>query len=177
MRVIADLHIHGRYSRATSSQMNLNEIGRYSKIKGLNLVGTGDFTHPDWLREIKQTLTPDNDTGLLRIAGNPNSPIRFMLTTEVCTVFDYKGESKKIHHVILSPSIEAVEQINERLARFGDLASDGRPTLNMTAPQLVEQVMAVSDETWFFLHMLGLHGLAFLEPLAVLTVLMTVIKI
>ncbi|MGD6809822.1 MAG: endonuclease Q family protein [Candidatus Bathyarchaeia archaeon] len=150
MRVIADLHIHGRYSRATSSQMNLTEIGRYSKIKGLNLVGTGDFTHPDWLREIKQTLTPDNDTGLFRIAGNPNSQTRFMLTTEVCTIFDYKGESKKIHHVILSPSIEAVEQINERLAHFGDLISDGRPTLNMTAPQLVEQVMAVSDRNMVF---------------------------
>ena len=125
--------------------MNLSEIGRYGKIKGLNLIGTGDFTHPDWLKEIKQTLTPDADTGLFRIAGNPDSLTRFMLTTEVCTIFDYKGESKKIHHVILSPSLEAVEQINERLSRFGDLASDGRPILNMSAPALVEEVMAVSE--------------------------------
>jgi uncharacterized protein (TIGR00375 family) len=130
--------------------MNLPEIARFSKIKGLNLVGTGDFTHPDWLKEIKQTLTPDADTGLFRIAGNPESPTRFMLTTEVCTIFDYKGESKKIHHVILSPSIAAVEQINERLARFGDLASDGRPILNMSAPELVEEVMAVSGENMVF---------------------------
>jgi uncharacterized protein (TIGR00375 family) len=130
--------------------MNLPEIARFSKIKGLNLVGTGDFTHPEWLTEIKKTLTPDADTGLFRIAGNPESPIRFMLTTEVCTIFDYKGESKKIHHVILSPSLEAVEQINERLARFGDLASDGRPILNMSAPELVEEVMAVSGEIMVF---------------------------
>ncbi len=130
--------------------MNLPEIARFSKIKGLNLVGTGDFTHPNWLKEIKQTLTPDADTGLFRIAGNPDSTIRFMLTTEVCTIFDYKGESKKIHHVILSPSLAAVEQINERLARFGDLVSDGRPLLNMSAPALVEQVMAVSGENMVF---------------------------
>jgi uncharacterized protein (TIGR00375 family) len=130
--------------------MNLNEIARYSKIKGVNLVGTGDFTHPEWLKEIKQTLTPDTDTSLFRIAGNPDMQTRFMLTTEVCTIFDYKGESKKIHHVILSPSLEAAKQINERLARFGDLASDGRPILNMTAPQLVEEVMEVSDWNMVF---------------------------
>ena len=145
MRVIADLHIHGRYSRATSSQMNIPEIARYSKIKGLTLIGTGDFTQPDWLNEIKQTLIPDADTGLFKLADKPDSQTRFMLTTEVCTIFDYKGSSKKIHHVILSPSFDTVEQINERLAHFGDLASDGRPLLNMTAPQLVEEVMAVSD--------------------------------
>jgi uncharacterized protein (TIGR00375 family) len=130
--------------------MNPSEIGRFAKIKGLNLVGTGDFTHPDWLKEIKQTLTPDSDTCLFRIAGNPDSQTRFMLTTEVCTIFDYKGESKKIHHVILSPNLEAVEQINERLAPFGDLGSDGRPILNMSAPALVEEVMSASGENMVF---------------------------
>ncbi|MDR0798089.1 MAG: endonuclease Q family protein [Nitrososphaerota archaeon] len=150
MRVIADLHIHGRYSRATSSQMNLLEIARYSKIKGVTLVGTGDFTQSDWLKEIKQTLVPDSDTCLFRVADNLDSQTRFMLTTEVCTIFDYKGCSKKIHHVILSPSVEAVEQLNERLACFGDLTSDGRPILYMTAPQLVEEVMAVSDWNMVF---------------------------
>ncbi len=67
MRVIADLHVHGRYSRATSEQMSIPEIGKYAKIKGLNLVGTGDFTHPDWLKEIKQTLTPEQETGLFKL--------------------------------------------------------------------------------------------------------------
>ena len=73
-----------------------------------------------------------------------------MLTTEVCTIFDYKGESKKVHHVILTPSMETAIQINELLKRFGDLASDGRPILNMTAPQLVEQVMDISGENMIF---------------------------
>ncbi len=150
MRVIADLHIHGRYSRATSEQMNILEIARYSKIKGLNLIGTGDFTHPQWLKEIEETLTPDMDTGLFRLTVNTDSPVRFILTTEVCTIFDYKNESKKIHHVILTPNIETATQINESLKSFGDLTADGRPILNMTAPQLVEQVMAVSSENMIF---------------------------
>ena len=130
--------------------MNISEIARYSKIKGLNLIGTGDFTHPQWLKEIRQVLTPDADTNLLKIAGNPNSLVRFMLTTEVCTIFNYGGESKKVHHVILAPNLETVEQINDRLKRFGDLGSDGRPILNMTAPQLVEEVMALSGENMIF---------------------------
>jgi len=150
MRVIADLHIHGRYSRATSEQMNLPEIARYSKIKGLNLVGTGDFTHPQWLKEINETLTPEQETGLLKLTRNSESPVRFMLTTEVCTIFDYKGESKKVHHVILTPSMNTAVQLNDRLQSFGNLASDGRPILNMTAAQLVEQVMAVSNENMIF---------------------------
>ncbi|MGD0405535.1 MAG: endonuclease Q family protein [Candidatus Bathyarchaeia archaeon] len=150
MRVIADLHIHGRYSRATSEQMSIPEIARYSKIKGLNMVGTGDFTHPRWLKEIKETLTSEQDTGLFKLTSNMDSSTRFMLTTEVCTIFSYKGESKKVHHVLLTPSMETAVQINERLKRFGDLASDGRPILDMTAPQLVEEIMAVSSENMIF---------------------------
>jgi len=130
--------------------MSISEIARYSKIKGLNMVGTGDFTHPQWLKEIKETLTPEQDTGLFKLTSNMDSSTRFMLTTEVCTIFDYKGESKKVHHVILTPSMETAIQINESLKRYGDLASDGRPILNMTAPQLVEQVMAVSSENMIF---------------------------
>ncbi len=150
MRVIADLHIHGRYSRATSQQMSIGEIARYSKIKGLNLVGTGDFTHPAWLKEISETLTLEQDKNLFKLSGNADSTVRFMLTTEVCTIFDYKGESKKVHHVILTPNTETAVQINDLLKAFGDLASDGRPILNMTAPQLVEQVMGVSYENMIF---------------------------
>ncbi|MCW4001319.1 MAG: endonuclease Q family protein [Candidatus Bathyarchaeota archaeon] len=149
MKVIADLHIHGRYSRATSEQMSLTEIARYAKIKGLNLVGTGDFTHPLWLKEIKETLRVDADTGLMQLAQSDSS-VRFMLQTEVCTIFEVDGESKKVHHVILAPGLEAAEQINDRLTRFGDLASDGRPILDASAPQLVEEVMAVSADNMVF---------------------------
>jgi uncharacterized protein (TIGR00375 family) len=150
LRVIADLHIHSRFSRATSERMNLEEIARYAKIKGLSLVGTGDFTHPRWLHEIQETLAKDVDTGLYRVAKTPESPMRFMLTTEVCTIFDWQGQSKKVHHVILAPNMEVINQINGTLEEYGDLASDGRPILNMTATQLVENVMEISNENMVF---------------------------
>jgi uncharacterized protein (TIGR00375 family) len=130
--------------------MRIPEIARYSKIKGLNLVGTGDFTHPAWLKEINETLTSEQDTCLFKLKGNLDSHVRFMLTTEVCTIFDYQGESKKVHHVILTPSMETALQINERLRVFGNLSSDGRPILNATAPQLIEEVKAVSGENMIF---------------------------
>ena len=129
--------------------MSIPEIARYAKIKGLNLVGTGDFTHPDWLKEISETLIPDGDSGLFKLT-NKASSVQFMLQTEVCTIFDFKGESKKVHHVIFTPWLETVEQINERLQSFGSLSSDGRPILNMSAPQLVEQVMEVCSDNMVF---------------------------
>jgi len=150
LRVVADLHIHGRYSRATSQSMRIEEIARFAKIKGLNLVGTGDFTHPKWLKELQGTLIQDADSGLYKVASDPESPVYFMITTEVSTIFTFEGEVKKIHHVILTPSMETAIQINERLAKYGDLAVDGRPTLDMSAPELVEEVMEVSSENMVF---------------------------
>ena len=146
MRVIADLHIHSRYSRATSQKMNITEIARFARIKGLNLVGTGDFTHPQWLKEITNDLDEVYGTGLYKPSRDPTSPVWFMITGEVSTIFTFEGKVRKVHHVILTPSIKTAVQINERLAKYGDLSVDGRPTLNMTAPQLVEEVMEVSTE-------------------------------
>ncbi|MEM3665461.1 MAG: endonuclease Q family protein [Candidatus Bathyarchaeia archaeon] len=150
MRVIADLHIHGRYSRATSQSMCLEEIARFARIKGLNLIGTGDFTHPKWLKELQETLIQDSNSGLYKVAANLELPVYFMITTEVSTVFAFKNEIKKIHHVILTPSIETSVQINDRLSKYGDLTVDGRPTLNMDAPHLVEEIMEVSKENMIF---------------------------
>jgi uncharacterized protein (TIGR00375 family) len=130
--------------------MSIEETARFAKIKGLNLLGTGDFTHPKWLGEIRETLTQDSDTGLYRVTSNPELQVRFMLTTEVCTIFNVQNESKKVHHVILAPNMEIVAQINNSLAKYGDLGIDGRPMLNMTAAQLVEEVMQTSDENMVF---------------------------
>ena len=130
--------------------MTIKEIGRYAKIKGVQLVGTGDFTHPLWLKEIRETLIPEGDSGLFKLAGNPELPLHYMLTTEVCTIFDYENQNRKVHHVILTPSLENVAQINEALGKYGSLSSDGRPILNMTAPQLLEEVMQVSSENVVF---------------------------
>ncbi|MEM2526811.1 MAG: endonuclease Q family protein [Candidatus Bathyarchaeia archaeon] len=150
MRVIADLHIHSKYSRATSANMNISEITHFSKIKGLTLVGTGDFTHPKWLRELKDNLIEVQGTGLYKPASIPEVEVWFMITGEVSTVFTFNGETKKVHHVILVPSIEVAEQINDRLSKYGDLEVDGRPTLDMSAPHLVEEVMEVSRDNMVF---------------------------
>jgi PHP family Zn ribbon phosphoesterase len=130
--------------------MSINEIARFAKIKGLNLVGTGDFTHPKWLKEIQDSLVPEQGTNLYRVASNADSPVQFMLTTEVCTIFNFESDVKKVHHVILTPSVDTAVQINDALRHYGDLGADGRPLLNMTAPQLVEEVMATSSENMVF---------------------------
>jgi len=146
LRVIADLHIHSRFSRATSQKMNIDEVTRFAQIKGLNLLGTGDFTHPKWLEELKRDLVEFQETSLYKLAKDQASPVLYMITGEVCTIFTFENSVKKIHHVILTPSIETAVQINERLARYGNLAIDGRPMLDMTAPQLVEEIMQISSE-------------------------------
>jgi len=130
--------------------MSINEIARFAKIKGLNLVGTGDFTHPKWLKEIQENLVPEPNTDLYKVASKADSPVHFMLTTEVCTIFNFENKVKKVHHVILTPSMETAVQINDALKRYGDLGADGRPLLNMVAPQLVEEVMATSGENMVF---------------------------
>lgn len=150
MKVIADLHIHGRYSRATSKRMCIEEIARFARIKGLHLVGTGDFTHPRWLRELEENLVQFSGTGLYKFARKSPTNVCFIVATEVSTIFTFENEIKKIHHLILTPCLENAVQINERLARYGDLTVDGRPTLNMNAPHLVEEVMEVSSENMVF---------------------------
>ena len=139
MRIIADLHIHSKFSRATSSNMDIPEIAHYARLKGLNLVGTGDFTHPNWMRILEEGLTSD-ETGIHKLKNDPQSPIRFILGTEVSTIFEFENTTRKVHHVILTPSFDVAKQIIEGLSNYGDLAVDGRPTLKMSAAELVEVV-------------------------------------
>jgi len=146
MRVISDLHIHSKYSRATSEKMSIEEITHFAQVKGLNLVGTGDFTFRKWLKELREELVEVPGASLYKPAKDPESPVHYMITCEVSTIFNFRGEIKKIHHVILTPSLETAAQVNDRLARYGDLSIDGRPTLDMDAPHLVEEVMEVSKE-------------------------------
>lgn len=124
--------------------MDIPSIARFAQIKGLNLVGTGDFTHPQWLGELRDYLVEDGDGGLYKPRSNPESEVRFMVTAEVCTVFGFEGRMRRIHHVILTPSLEVAGQINDRLTLYGDLTVDGRPVLNVSAPELVEEVIGVS---------------------------------
>lgn len=141
MLIIADLHLHSKYSRATSKKMDLEGISRGAKIKGLNLVGSSDFTHPSWLNELKKKLKPVEDSGLFKY-----NDVFFMLTAEVGTVFEFESKIKNIHHIIHVPSFEIVDQINEALSRYGNLKIDGRPNLNISAPEFVEILMNISKD-------------------------------
>lgn len=140
MRIIADLHLHSRYSRATSRDMDLENMARWAKIKGITLLGTGDFTHPVWLRELRAKLKP-TDRGLFVHAGT-----HFMLTVEVSSIYSTGGRLRKIHNILFAPSFEVVEKINAVLARFGNLLADGRPTLTLPTDRLVEYVMEISPD-------------------------------
>ena len=136
-RFIADFHLHSRYSRACSKDLSVGELAKWAKIKGIGLLGTGDFTHPFWLQELKDELRAAG-AGLFEHQG-----VRFILTAEVNTLFYRAGRAHQIHHVLLAPSFEAVERIGAELSSFGSLSLDGRPTFQMEAWRLVEVVLGV----------------------------------
>lgn len=142
MRVIADLQLHSKFALATSRDMDLEHIAEGARTKGLGLLGTGDFTHPTWLGDLKSKLEPIPGAGLFSFGG-----VSWMLAGEVSTVYSQEGRTRKVHHLIYSPSFEIVGQINEILSAYGNLASDGRPVLNgIDSAELVERVTAVSKE-------------------------------
>ncbi len=140
MRAIADLHIHSHYSRATSKLMNTQELSKYAKVKGVDLLGTGDFTHPEWLRELKQRLS---GTGNGIYTYNNMS---FLLSAEISLIYTQKGRGRRVHHLILAPDFEVVDQINEWLLTKGRLDYDGRPIFGFTSVELVEKLMSISRD-------------------------------
>ncbi len=144
--VFCDLHMHSKYSRATSENMDLESIAHFAQLKGLNLVGTGDFTHSGWLKHLGDSLVKIGDTDLYQLKTASPTQVCFMVTGEVCTIFDKAQKTRKIHHLILTPNLDTAEQINNRLSSRGNLAADGRPILDMSASELVEEVMEVSAE-------------------------------
>ena len=142
--VFADFHLHSKYSRATSESMDIPSIVYNARLKGLGVLGTGDFTHPEWMNHLKLHLAQIDNTGLY--VTKSEQEIYFLATAEVCTIFQFEEKTRKIHHLILSPSLEVAEQVSDRLATFGNLEEDGRPILKMSAPELVETVMEASED-------------------------------
>jgi uncharacterized protein (TIGR00375 family) len=142
MKFFADFHIHSKYSRATSPDMVVEGIAKACEEKGIGLVGTGDFTHPAWFSELKEKLVPAGD-GLFRFGKT-----HFILTVEVSNIYAKKEKFRKIHTVLFSPSFEQVEAINNRLANYGKLASDGRPILSLDAGEMVEMILEVAPDTF-----------------------------
>ncbi len=130
--IIADLHIHSLYSRATSREMEIDKLVEYAKYKGIKLLGTSDFTHPEWLKLLKKELKENSEIGLCEKEG-----IYFILQTEVSNIYQQDGKLRRIHNLIYTSSFEKVEKINNFLSKYGDLASDGRPILNLASYDMV----------------------------------------
>ncbi|MFA5730326.1 MAG: endonuclease Q family protein [Candidatus Paceibacterota bacterium] len=140
MEFLADFHIHSKYSRATSRNMDIQNLSEWAKLKGISLMGTGDFTHHLWLEELKHTLE-DCANGLYRHKG-----VNFILTAEVSSIYSKKGRTYRIHNVIIAPSFKSVDKINDRLSRLGNLASDGRPILGLDAAELARIVFDIDPD-------------------------------
>lgn len=154
MLFIADLHIHSRYSRATSPDMSPEGLWRWAQLKGIQVIGTGDFTHPGWLSELKEKLEPQ-ENGLLilkeefkniSIPEPCRAEVYFMLTGEVSCIYSKGGRLRKIHCVLLCPSFKEVMEINKRLSRIGSLSADGRPILGLDAKELLKMALDISHD-------------------------------
>lgn len=147
MRLIADLHIHSKYSRATSPKMNLVELAQWARIKGIDIVSTGDFTHPAHFSAIEELLEPAEE-GLFVLKGESSAlrPVRFMLTTEVSNIYKQGDKTRKIHNLIFVPSIKTAKSINVTLASIGNIRSDGRPIFGFSAQDLIKIVLDASAE-------------------------------
>uniref|UniRef100_UPI003FEF0652 endonuclease Q family protein n=1 Tax=Candidatus Fimivicinus sp. TaxID=3056640 RepID=UPI003FEF0652 len=155
--LIADLHIHSKYSRATSRDCVPEALELWARRKGIDVVGTGDFTHPAWREELREKLTPAED-GLyrlkddFRLTGAPDGAEqtpRFLVTGEISSIYKKDGKVRKVHNVILLPSLEAAEQLALRLEEIGNLHSDGRPILGLDSRDLLEITKDVCPESVF----------------------------
>jgi len=144
MKFVADLHIHSKYSRATSKEMNLESLDKWAKIKGIKVMGTGDFTHPVWFKEIKERLEPA-ELGLYKLKGSKTGT-RFLLSVEISSIYSQGGKTRRVHNLIFAPSMEIAEKINTALGLRGNIKSDGRPILGLSSIELAELVFGISEE-------------------------------
>ncbi|MEO0109175.1 MAG: endonuclease Q family protein [candidate division WOR-3 bacterium] len=144
MEFIADFHIHSPYSRAVSKEMTIKKIAQYARYKGIKLVGTSDFTHPEWLARLKEELK-ETGRGVLKLEGED---VHFILTTEVNNLAVKDGKLRRIHNIIFTPSFGDAERINQFLSKYGNLSSDGRPTLSLSSRDMLEGILNISPDSF-----------------------------
>lgn len=155
MQHIVDLHIHSHHSRATSKHCDLEGLYRWGKLKGIHVIGTGDFTHPGWFAEIRESLE-SAEPGLWTLkkeraeaidatlpAHIRVQPLRFVPTVEISTIYSKGGRVRKLHQLLVVPTLEAVSEINARLDRIGNLSADGRPILGLDSKELLKILLDV----------------------------------
>jgi len=147
MKIIADFHIHSKYSRATSPNMDLEHFSEVAKIKGINVLSTSDFTHPEWFQNLKEKLEPAEE-GLYRLKDKKNG-VRFVVAGEISNMYTRHGRGRRIHNLIILPSLESAEKINNILSWQGNLKSDGRPILGMDSEELLKIVIDTEPNALF----------------------------
>ena len=154
MKTIADLHIHSRFSMATSREGTPENLDFWARKKGISLIGTGDFTHPVWRDELKERLVTEGN-GLYRLRDAyvkeesrkfPGKGTRFVVSGEISSIYKKNGKTRKVHNVILLPSLEAADAMAQRLEKIGNIHSDGRPILGLDSHDLLEMMLDVCPE-------------------------------
>lgn len=150
----ADLHIHSKYSRATSKSCNLEELALWAQKKGLSVISTGDFTHPAWFNEIKEKLIEDGN-GAYKLKPEiekqifkTSAPVRFLLTVEISTIYKKGDKTRKVHHVVFVPNIQTASNFREKLGAIGNINSDGRPILGLDSRNLLETVLESGEDSF-----------------------------
>ncbi|RFM30135.1 endonuclease Q family protein [Deminuibacter soli] len=155
----ADLHIHSHYAQACSKNLNLETLYQWARVKGIHVLGTGDFTHPAWFAELQEKLQPDG-SGFFTLKNPPqqhapegmkvtDTDVRFCLSTEISSVYQWDGRTRKNHNLVYAPDFETVAEINKRLSRYGNLAADGRPTVSLPSRDVLELVLNTSPRARF----------------------------
>lgn len=154
MKMIADLHIHSRFSMATSKEGTPENLDFWARKKGISLIGTGDFTHPVWREELKERLVSEGN-GLYRLRDEyvkeesrkfPGEGTRFVVSGEISSIYKKNGKTRKVHNVILLPGLEAADVMAQRLEKIGNIHSDGRPILGLDSHDLLEMMLDVCPE-------------------------------
>ena len=154
MKTIADLHIHSRFSMATSKEGTPENLDFWARKKGISLIGTGDFTHPVWREELKERLVSEGN-GLYRLRDEyvkedsrkfPGEGTRFVVSGEISSIYKKNGKTRKVHNVILLPSLEAADAMAQRLEKIGNIHFDGRPILGLDSHDLLEMMLDVCPE-------------------------------
>ena len=154
MKMIGDLHIHSRFSMATSKEGTPENMDFWARKKGISLIGTGDFTHPVWREELRERLKPEGN-GLYRLRDEyvreesrkfQGEGTRFVVSGEISSIYKKNGKTRKVHNVILLPSLEAADAVAQRLEKIGNIHSDGRPILGLDSHDLLEMMLDVCPE-------------------------------
>src|SRR3989338_8133079 len=152
MQIITDLQIHSKYSRATSNRMDLFEMSYWAAKKGIDIITTGDWTHPLYFREIRENLKQVND-GVYTLKNpriDQKRPVNFILTTEVSSIYSQGGKVRRVHNLIFSPSIETCQKIIDELIRRGaKLMSDGRPIVGLSSKEVMELCLEIDSNILF----------------------------